>query len=327
VASRAALLSPVEPLKPSRAFTGPGNWGLIAEIVAMGDSLFVYDMYGPPSVTVLDRHTGGVIGAFGGKGTGPGQFQDMSDAFPDRTGTGRFWVYDAAARRLSLYGPGDTDGIELRRTLPVEVRGYVPYLRIDRGGLVMAGIFEGGSPVHITDTAGRLSRRRHGWYPAHAPADSLHTHLNVNRPQVTYHPDGSRLALAYMHFNLLQFYDLERGDVIGVEGPDEFQPRPGDLLDLNPSKFAYAKIRSTNRFVYALFCGCTNANRRSRLLRVHVFTWDGVLVAVLPVDGRSWQWVFEVAPDDRFMYTMSDDPYPRVLETALPQELWATGER
>jgi len=314
-----------EPLKASQAFVGTGNWGLIAEVVAVGDSLFVYDMYGPPAVTVLDRESGGVVGTFGRKGTGPAEFQDMSDVFRDHRVPGQFWAYDVAARRLSLYGPGDSGWIRLVRTVPVDVRGYAPYLRIHGDGLVMGGIFDGGSPVRITDSTGRRVRERYGRYPAHEPGDSLRTHLNANRPQVAFHPTDRKVALAYMHFNVVQFYDLESGRVLSVAGPDPFEPQAEDLLDLNPRKFAYAKVRSTERYVYAMFCGCTNADRRSRLLHLQVFTWEGELVSTIPIDRRSWQWVFDVAPDDRFIYTMTDDPFPQVLVTALPPNLQHTG--
>lgn len=290
--------------------------------MVLGDSLFAYDLYGPPSVTVLDRASGGVIGTFGRSGAGPGEFRDVSDVFRDETFPGRFWVYDAGARRLSLYGPSDSGWVDLLRTSPVEVRGYVPYLRMGRKGLIMAGIFDGGAPLVLTDSTGTQVREKYGTYPAHAPGDSLHTQLNVNLPQVTYHPGGDKVALAYMHFNLIQVYDLTSGLVVSVTGPDPFEPRAADLLDPNPKKFAYAKLRSTTRYVYALFCGCTNADR-SRPLRLQVYSWDAQLIAVLPIDHRSWQWVFDVSPDDRFIYTKTDDPYPQILETPLPSYLQA----
>ena len=310
----------VKMLTPSREFVGSGSWGAVAEVVALGDSLFVYDLYGPPAVTVLDRETGGVVGTFGRKGRGPGEFQDMSDVFADQAVPGQFWIYDAPARRLSLYGPGDSAGVGLLRTVPLQVRGYVPYLRLTRTGLMMAGVFDDGSPVVLSDTSGGHMRERYGAYPAHRPGDPSNTALRANEPEVTYRPHGSGLAVAYRHFNLLQFYDLESGRVVSVVGPNPFEPRPEDLVDLNPKKFAYAKVRSTARYVYALFCGCTNRDR-SRPLLLQVFTWDGELVTVVAIDHRSWQWVFDVSPDDRFIYTMTEHPQPLVLETALPPRL------
>jgi hypothetical protein len=306
------------------AFGSKDTWGYPGRLVALGDTLFVYDLFGPPAVTMLDRASGAVIGAFGRPGSGPGEFRDMTDVFRAEPGGSRFWMYDQGARRLSLYGHGDSGELTLLRTRPVSAPGWPEYVRPLMDGLVMGGIFPGGSPVLLTDSMGGAVRDRLGRYPAHLPHDPARTDLRINRVQVTVRPDGSQLALAYMHFNLLQIYDFRSRTVRAIIGPEAFtEPRPEDLADLNPHRFAYVIVRSTQDLIYALFCACDISQPRpaGEGMRLHVFTWTGRAVAVLPIDPRSTEFVFEVSPDDQFIYTTTADPYPQVLVARLPAEL------
>jgi len=309
-------------VEPSRSFGGPDTWGYIADLFVLGDSLFVYDLYGPPAITVLDRRTGSVIGALGRAGSGPGEYRDVTDVFRAEEGSGRFWVYDVAARRLSLYEPAGLGGARLRETRPIARPGWPEGVRLDHGGLIMGGTFPGSSPVLETDSTGRLVRQRMGTYPASARTENAPPVLMINRPNVAFHPSLRKLALAYMYQSVLQIYDRDTRQVARIPGPEPLDSlTDAQILNLNPTLVAYSVVRATSRFVYAMFCGCDFAPRHPEKAgtRLHVVSWDGTTVALVPVHPPAI--LFAVSADDRFLYTVQDDPYPHVVEIRLPPEI------
>jgi hypothetical protein len=187
----------------------------------------------------------------------------------------------------------------------------------------VAGIFS-PSPVLVVDSTARQVARRIGRYPLHAPGDSSSTRLSINRPAVAFHPDLTKVAVAYRHNNVVQLYDLMLGEGVSFAGPEPFDPPRGpEIGDPNPRRLAYTYVRATGEYVYAMFCGCSlSGDLSEKPTRLHVFTWTGELVAILPLDPSST--VFDVSQDDRFLYTVTNTPYPQVLETALPPGLRAS---
>jgi hypothetical protein len=321
--SRGARLS--DTLRPSRRFGGPDTWGYPGRVLLVGDTLFVYDLYASTIIGVVDRRTGAVVGRFGRKGGGPGEYRTISDIFPASGSPGHFWILDAGARRLSLYGPPSpaSHTPHLLDTRLVELEGRAERVRFTPQGLVAVGIFS-GSPVLVADSTAKYVARRIGQYPLHTPGDSSGTRLSINRPTVAFHPDLTKVAVAYRHNNVIQLYDLIRGDGISFAGPETFDaPRGPEITDPNPRRLAYPYVRATRRYVYAMFCGCLiSRDPDGEITRLHVFTWAGELVAILPVLPSST--VFDVSQDDRFLYTVTNTPYPQVLETALPPDLSAS---
>jgi hypothetical protein len=313
---------PSDTLRPSRSFGGPDTWGYPGRVLLVGDTVFVYDLYASTIIGVVDRRTGAVVGRFGRKGGGPGEYRTISDIFPAPSAPGHFWILDAGARRLSLYGPPSPGSHtpHLLDTRLVELDGRAEGVRFTPQGLVAAGIFS-HSPVLVADSTAKQVARRIGRYPLHAPGDSSSTRLSINRPGVAFHPDLTKVAIAYRHNNVVQLYDLLQGEGISYAGPEPFEvPRGPEIMDLNPRRLAYTYVRATRRYVYAMFCGCSLSRDRSeRTTRLHVFTWAGELVAILPINPSSK--VFDVSQDDRFLYTVTNTPYPQVLETALPPDL------
>lgn len=312
-------------LRPSRSFGGPDTWGYPGRVLLVGDSLFVYDLYATTIIGVVDRRTGAVVGQFGRKGGGPGEYRTISDIFPATGTRDRFWILDAGARRLSLYGPPSLGSHtpHLLDTRLVELDGRPEAVRFTPQGLVAAGIFS-PSPVLVVDSTARHVARRIGRYPLHVPGDSSETRLSINRPAVAFHPDLTKIAIAYRHNNVVQLYDLIQGEGVSFAGPEPFDaPRGAEITDPNPSRQAYSYVRATARYVYAMFCGCLISPDRSEMpARLHVFTWAGELVTILPIHPYSG--VFDVSQDDRFLYTVTNTPYPQVLETALPPDLSAS---
>jgi 6-bladed beta-propeller len=311
---------PPDTLRPARAFGAEETWGYLAKVRVLGDSLFVYDLYGTTIVSVLDRHTGELLGQFGRRGGGPGEYRTVTDVFAG-TAPGEFWILDAGARRLSRYGPSSAGSTtpRLLATRSVDLDGRTEGARFTDRGLVAGGIFH-GSPVLIADTTARYVSRRLGRYPLHAPGDSTRTDLNINRTSVAFHPDLTKVALAYFHNNVVQIVDLTREGTLTIAGPELFDPPRGpEIADPNPRRVAYWPIRATRRHVYAMFCGCLVPPGAEPPTSLHVFTWSGELVAILPIAPPSR--TFDVSPDDRFLYTVTRDPYPQVLVTTLPAEL------
>lgn len=85
-------------------------------------------------------------------------------------------------------------------------------------------------------------------------------------------------------------------------------------------QMAYTGIQATSRYVYAMFCGCREADDPDqRSQRVHVFRWNGDFVSEIQLDRRVT--AFAVSPDDSFLYGSITEPHPAVGEWRLPAAL------
>jgi hypothetical protein len=142
----------------------------------------------------------------------------------------------------------------------------------------------------------------------------------LNRNFMADQPGGGRFVLAYQFGNRVEFY-TGAGERYGqVSGPRETEPRfglaKGRLRWEDGNEMAYSGAYATERYVYALFCGC-RLGEDVPPSRVHVFRWNGDFVGEVTLDRPVLE--IAVSPDDATLYAGIEEPYPGVGEWKLPE--------
>jgi hypothetical protein len=72
---------------------------------------------------------------------------------------------------------------------------------------------------------------------------------------------------------------------------------------------------ATDRYVYALFCGC-KPGQGSLPAMLHVYDWNGNFVAEFAFDQEVT--ALDVSDDDQVIYATYEQPYPGLGEWRLP---------
>jgi hypothetical protein len=150
----------------------------------------------------------------------------------------------------------------------------------------------------------------------------------LNRNFMAVDPARRRLVLAYQFESRLDFLTIEGIRYGSTAPPRKTRARwriAHDRFLWDPdNETAYVAAAATNRYVYALFCGCKD--RENRLPdQVHVFNWSGDLVAELKLDRPVLE--LAVAPDDSRLYAAVMEPFPVVGEWDVPARLREPGTR
>lgn len=148
----------------------------------------------------------------------------------------------------------------------------------------------------------------------------------LNRSYLTARPDGERLALAYQWASRLDVFSADGRRLGSIEGPRpttaKYRVSDNRFFWDPQGQMAYTGIQATSRYVYAMFCGCREADDPDqRSQRVHVFQWNGDFVSEIVLDRRVT--AFAVSPDDRILYGSITEPHPAVGEWKMPDGLLA----
>lgn len=145
---------------------------------------------------------------------------------------------------------------------------------------------------------------------------------------MTAQPGGSRIALACRLAGRLEIMDPAGSLIVLANVPHTFEAQPrlhesdGQThASYRPDRYlGYIDVRSTQRFIYALFSGRvrTQALARGSMGRfVHVFDWDGRRIRVLrlPEDARS---IYVEADDSRLFFAHEVPAEVYVAAAVLP---------
>jgi hypothetical protein len=126
-------------------------------------------------------------------------------------------------------------------------------------------------------------------------------------------PDGSAFASVYDKFPILRIYSKE-GELKKEVRYVNNQSSPHALTETNPSEESlknimqnYRKIKSSNRYIYALYIGKTMKDVSIGLEdfsnEIHVWDWCGKPIAKILLDKKIFS--FDVDPMDRYLICAS----------------------
>jgi hypothetical protein len=290
-----------------------------------GENLLGTDIGGGATLHVLNE--GRRVASFGREGRGPGEFSGIRTLQPSADGRS-VWLYDLGNTRLTLL---DLDSVAAGRGAVRETvvlrsdLGPMNAVRLSDSLIVSSGLFTRGR-LALFSGAGTLQR-------VVGPLPPARDGVPVTVAQHAYtgtlvrHPHQPRLALATRHADRVEFYGLDGTLRRVARGPAEFEPvyeaqvRGGapTMATGEDLRFGYVDAAAAGDRLYALYSGHTRAERPGRAnfgQQVHVFTWEGELRRVIPLDQPVLG--IAVSDDGRTMYAVRHDPEPAVLRYQLP---------
>jgi hypothetical protein len=317
---------PRDTLRLTRVLGDSLDFASISGIQPLDGLLLVSDRMMSKHLAVIDLQTGSVRARAGTHGEGPREFRDPAAFIAQTISPPRFWVYDFQNRRLSLVAAESRDRMSIGESRPFNVGESIEQpLRIG-GRFIANGLFPDYTLL-VLDSMGVPVRRIEADqpFPAAVMPHVVGRRL-LNRSWLAADPDGSRLALAYQWASRIDFFSPD-GDRLGsVQGPRPTRAKyriANDRFFWDPQgEMAYTGVQATNRYVYAAYCGCKEADDRDqRSRRVHVFRWNGDFVSEIQLDRRVT--AFAVSEDDAVLYASITEPHPAVGEWRLPAGLRA----
>lgn len=311
---------PADTLRMVRAYGDTSMFGSPTAVRRAGEMLVVADRFMDPHLSVFDAASGRLVQRIGRHGKGPREMQDPLWFQPDSADPARAWVYDFAARRFSLLDPAN------------ERRPVVREVSLDAGVSLMNPVWNGDRIIAngllpdytllVVDGDGRPVERLAADPPfterqmPHATGRRL-----LNRSFLAANPSRTRLALAYQWKSRIDFFTVGGERVGSIPGPRQTRPVfhvANNRFFWGPddeNEMAYWAVDATDRYVYALFCGCLAGKGHMPAL-LHVFDWSGNFVAEIALDRQLTS--LDVSDDDRVLYATFEAPHPGVGEWTLP---------
>jgi TolB-like 6-blade propeller-like len=296
-------------------------FSMVTQLAVADGKLLVGDQFSSPHLGVVELRTGRITARFGRDGEGPGEFRVPSWFVADAGRPGRMWVYDFQNRRLSLVRlDGRPKPVE--RELPVDAGVSLEAPVWTDGGLIANGVFPDYTLL-VMDSAGQ-PRRRIAADPPFTERQMPHAtgRRLMNRSFLAPSPRGDRFALVYQFRNRVDFFRADGTRYGTVRAPRQTELRyrigSGGFLWEDGNEMTYSSVKATDRYVYALFCGCRLGRERPPS-RLHLFRWNGDFVREIALDRAVT--AFAVSPDDAAVYGGVEEPYPAIGEWRLPAEL------
>lgn len=315
---------PRDTLRLNRLLGDSLAFASVAAIELVGERLLVADAMMSKHLALVDLATGTVRSRAGGHGQGPAEFRDASSFIIESASPLRAWTYDFQNRRLSLVTAGATDDLAIRESRPMNVGESLE--RPVRAGprLLANGLFTDYTLL-VMDSTGRPIGRiaADPPFPAGTIPHPVGRRL-LNRSYLDAAPSGRRLALAYQWTSRIDVFNQDGARIGSTRGPRpaaaRYRVRDNRFFWDPQGEMAYTAIRATDRYIYALFCGCREADDPDqRSQRVHVFRWNGDFVSELQLDRRVT--AFTVSHDDSVLYAFVTEPHPAIGEWRLPVAL------
>jgi hypothetical protein len=320
---------PNDILEPLNVIGGEGSFGWLSEIHAHDSVLLVFDRQPPQAdeqLQVIDPHDGRTVVRAGA----PGQEQS---AIGNTVSIGRvpgasgLFVWDYRNRRLGRYmlgssGPEPTAFFHLRDRIPLFQMAWLGNDMIVANGMFSDEILR----FYKADASSQTLEYLHAGGQVLHPREEPTVARELSRNMMAADPTVGRVVTAFMYANRIHIYDTS-GKLLHVTGgPEEVVPKysVAGLRFVRDQaggfRMAYVDVAATRERVYALFSGQGPPNVAAAD-EVHVFTWQGDLVAVLGLDQLvNWMAVNEAG--DR-LYGVQLEPYPTIREYEMP----AFGER
>ncbi len=293
-----------------------------------GEWVLVGDVPRPHALHVISRADGQHLASWGREGKGPGEFSSLWGIQPDSGG--QVWLFDPGQIRLTRLDVASLvsgSANPLRRTLGLK-GDYLPMtaLWMNDSLLVSTGMFAGGRLAQF-DTAGN-PRRLVGPLPPAKPGVPAPVAQHAYTGTLVRHPTRPLLAIGTRHADRVEIYRQDGELVTVARGPARFEPVYESVVRANAPvmssgedlRFGYIDLFAAGDRLYGLYSGVTRGERPGRATfggEVHVFDWDGRLLARYALDGLAL--ALAVDPGEQVVYTIRHDPEPAVLRYALPR--------
>jgi hypothetical protein len=312
---------PVAPLSQLRAIGDSATFGGPSGLRLVGRHLVVAD--GRSDLLIVRLADGEVITRFGRRGAGPGEFRDpswMNAAERDSTG---FWIYDYKNLRLSRFELKGDGTVAPREELQLHLEATLEspvWVGADR--ILANGLFPDHS-LALLDASGKALERIAA-APPFTQADVPHptARLQLNRNFLAVRPADRRVALAYQFASRIDFFASDGSPIGSISGPrrttPQFEIRDGRFFWGPANEMAYWAAFGTDRYLYALFCGCRKEDNAMPSL-LHIFRWNGDFVVEVALDRQVE--AFTVSNDDHTLIATYEDPYPQIGIWELPSML------
>lgn len=306
------------------------TFALPTKVSVVAERLVVVDRYAEQPITWLDRTTGSVIGYFGLRGEGPGEFAAATSIVKDPADSSTLWVYDFGLARLTPIDPNGSDLLGRPEFPTLTLRTPAPTLDVawlPDGSLIATGFFSEGRLARF-DRQGDLIGMVGSIPPTSVsapPAVRQHAFHSV----MALSPDYKRVVLASRYAGLVEIYETHSWSQLSADSPFPFDPRfevaessHGPVMAGSPhTRLGYVDVAVTAERIYALFSGRTPAgyqNRASFGEYVHVFDWSGKFLNALKLDAE----VIAIALDETAstLYAVRHLPVPAVLRYELAND-------
>ena len=317
-------------LRLIRSLGGPDSFGRIAGIFDPGGSyLLVIDALVDPHIAVLDRDDGTVMSRFGRQGQGPGEFRSPGDFFGENRDVREPWILDFSNARISRVQVGDRGDGQVVEQVGLRVDAQIESPAWVGDTLVATSLSNAATVAFLSQHGEALSSV---W--VEEPFDEVAMPHSVgrymlNRATIAAHPNGDRIAIGYYSSTAFVILDRHEGRLERkFHGPKSIEPKfhlQGDRFFWDDgSQFAYSQILATDQYVIGHFCPCemrfpVNGVRPPRIIdsELHVFTWEGELVAEYYLPSGILG-PMALGADGVTIYGSLEDPYPRVVVFELP---------
>jgi hypothetical protein len=312
----------IRTLRQSRRFGDTLSFAYIRAVRVVGDYVLVADREMDPHLTLLDRRDGAIVSRFGRDGEGPGEFRNPAWIVPSFDGPPVIWVFDFGTQRFTALRIGAdatlTVAEERRFNPPAPVQNPI---WLD-GRVLTNGLFSDFTLLLAEGDGTPLSRIRTN--PPFTDERLAHPvgRYMANRNWLAATPSGDRFVLAYQFDSRIDVFNRDATWSVSARGPRPVTPSfrvTGNRFFWNDeNEMAYRWVAATERYVYALFCGCKK-EEEDPSTTIQVFRWDGTFVDEFTTEHPLT--AFDVTPDDSTLYGGYEAPHPFLGEWHLPAYL------
>jgi hypothetical protein len=263
-------------------------------LLVQGNSLWLNDEMGDPSLHEVDWVSGNLVRSVGRRGEGPGDFRNVAHLSLRPGDREAVWAFDMVLRRLTRVGRQSVRP-DAPRTIGGLPRGQALrmfWLTTDR--IAVIGTSD-SNRILLTDTTGNVLSVIPG---------PLVGATNVSRPireaastgvLVCANPRGTRIAVAYALASRIDLFDpagrfVGKADTPIATGADGDFFKDGEGRWHMPApRYYYRGCSATSERLYALFAGRLDSagpegTRMWDAQFVHVFDWAGKLIHVLDLN-------------------------------------------
>lgn len=309
-------------------------FGGLSDLKAVGEYLVVLDEYSETVVHLVRRADGTLLGSFGTRGEGPGEFEGPWRIFTDSAEPGScFWIYDFDLRRLT---PGcvEEDSVRFEPVRIVDLSGgeLVYSARPVADSLVLGLGFYPRGRFGVYDRTGTLVEIR-GQAPPGDGDVSTRVRQHAYQSFLALRPEGQRLVVASLYAGRIELYGIDGSLHHLAETPERFTPRykvaAGErgpaFVPTGELRHGYIDVAATDSLIYGLFSGreLAETGRPEFGTELHVFDWNGQLVRTVSLAGEHP--AIALGPRGRRLYAPVWDPTPGVVVYELPSGGVETG--